>query len=118
MSVNGIERGGVLVFHNVPHITAAAEATVGDVVNKADRNAEIHRLRDVGMTQQAIADEVGISQKTVSNILSDKSVITEKLLKREILRYTVSSYTKPETAAAKIRDKFGDEFATLLKEAL
>ena len=36
---------------------------------KQERDAEIHRLRNEGYTQQQIADELGIDQKTASNQL-------------------------------------------------
>lgn len=35
-----------------------------------DRKAEAERLRNTGLTQQAIADRLGVSQKTISNYLT------------------------------------------------
>lgn len=48
-------------------------------------------------------------------LLPEKSVMTQKTGKapRKAV-YQISEYTKPETAAEKIRDKFGDEFAFAL----
>ena len=92
---------------------SAPDATVGDVVNKANRNAEIHRLREVGMTQQAIANEVGdITQRQVANILEPK------VLKNKNVRQFGWMPKSPQDAATKIREKFGSEFSGLLKAAL
>ena len=38
---------------------------------KQERDAEIARLRDEGMTQQEIADEVGIERSTVAKNVKD-----------------------------------------------
>ncbi len=60
----------------------------------------IHELRATGKTQQAIADVVGVDQKTVSTALGEKPVRTEKTpKKRERLRLEITNYTKPEVAA-------------------
>ena len=73
-------------------------------------------LREQGLTQQAIADELGVSQPTISDHLSGKRVQTQKADKapRKVTQYTVTQYTTPETAALKIREKFGDEWAQKL----
>lgn len=83
------------------------------------RAEKVKELRKQGMTQQAIADELGVSQKTVSDDLVEKSVMAQKTTKapRKAV-YQISEYTKPETAAIKIHEKFGAEFAQQLKEAL
>lgn len=39
-------------------------------------------MRESGMTQQQIADQLGVSQKTVSNALVRNKVITEKTSKQ------------------------------------
>jgi len=77
-------------------------------------------LREEGKTQQAIADELGVDQKTVSRDLGNNTVYTPEVPKerRKVIQYKISQYTTPETAAQKIRAKFGDDFAQQLKEAL
>ena len=83
------------------------------------RAKTVRELREQGMTQQAIADELGVSQRTVSDdLLAEKSVMTQKTAKPRKAAYQISEYTKPETAAEKIHAKFGAEFAHALKEAL
>jgi transcriptional antiterminator len=54
------------------------------------------------MTQQAIADELGVSDRTVRSDLKaeEKSVMTQKpSAPRKVTQYKISEYTKPETAA-------------------
>ena len=59
-----------------------------------------YELRATGKTQQAIADVVGVVQSVVSDVLSEKPVITEKTdKKREQVGYRITNYTKPEVAA-------------------
>jgi hypothetical protein len=71
------------------------------------------KSQDPTLTQQEIADQVGVSQRRVGQILEEKTVITEKTSKpkRDVKGYRITSYTKPETAAQKIIDIFGEEFA-------
>ncbi len=45
---------------------------------RAERNHRILSLRDHGLTQQQIADEVGLTQQNISNIIQEKSEISEK----------------------------------------
>lgn len=79
------------------------------------RAAKAKELREQGMTQQAIADELGVHRNTIaSDLCTEKSVRTQKTVQPRKARYEISEYTKPETAAQKIRDKFGDEFAFAL----
>ena len=77
------------------------------------RQKAAKELREQGMTQQQIADRLGVNQRTVSSDLEEKSVMTQKVSKEPRRRgvYQISQYTKPSTAAAKIREKFGDAFA-------
>ncbi len=83
------------------------------------RNEEIKAKREEGKTQQQIADEVGLSQNRVSEILSVKTVITEKADNpRKVDGYRITTYTTPATAAMKIREKFGDAFADELAAEL
>ena len=41
---------------------------------KQERDSEIQRLRDDGLTQQEIADELGIAQSTVAEIIGDSQM--------------------------------------------
>lgn len=54
-------------------------------------------MRDDGKTQQAIGDEVGLSQNRVSEILSEKGVMTPKTdtPKRTRTVLQITQYTKP-----------------------
>ena len=58
------------------------------------------------MTQQQAADVLGVSQQIVSQDLQRNIVYTPKVCKppRKVIQYKISQYTKPETAAQKIRD--------------
>lgn len=83
-----------------------------EIVARAEK---VRELREQGMTQQAIADELGVSRRTVnSDMCAEKSVMTQKPAQPRKAVYQISEYTKPETAAQKIRDKFGEEFAFAL----
>lgn len=85
-----------------------------------ERQAKARELREEGKTQQEIAEELGVSQPTVHADLSEKPVITQKPDKepRKWIQYTIRNTTKPETAARRIREVFGDEFADQLSECL
>jgi len=62
---------------------------------------------------------VGLSRSRVSEVLSENRVITPKAdTPRKTVRYEISQYTKPATAAEKIRATFGPDFARQLKDAL
>lgn len=103
-----------------PEVVAMIERETSISYQRAVRNEKIKELRAEGKTQAEIAGEVGLSQNRVSEIVSENSVITQKTdkPKRTIDGYRITQYTKPETAAAKIREKFGDEFADTLKQLL
>jgi len=69
----------------------------------------------------AIAEQLGVHRNTVvSDMCTEKSVYTPKPVQpRKVTRYEISHHTTPEKAAAKIRERFGDEFiAELVDEAL
>jgi hypothetical protein len=72
------------------------------------------------MNGVVVAEELGVSQPTVHADLSEKNVRTQKPDKepRQRTRYEISQYTKPETAARRIREVFGDEFAASLAISL
>jgi predicted transcriptional regulator len=88
----------------------------------AARQEKAKELREEGKTQREIAEELGVSQQTVSVDLSlpEKEVITLKTGKepRKVIGYRITQYTKPETAARRIREVFGDEFAASLAISL
>ena len=85
-----------------------------------DRQTKAKELREEGKTQREIAEELGVSQPTVHADLSENRVITEKPDKepRKVIGYRITQYTKPETAARRIREVFGDEFAASLAISL
>jgi hypothetical protein len=56
-----------------------------------------------------IAKETGLSQTTVQERVNGSNRSD-----RKVVKYTITQYTKPETAAQKIITKFGDEFAKQL----
>jgi hypothetical protein len=60
-----------------------------------------------------IAKETGKSKSTVHRKVSRLNGTD-----RQVAQYNITQYTKPETAAQKIREKFGDEFAKQLAHGL
>jgi len=70
-------------------------------------------------TQAQIGDMVGLSQGRVAQVLLENRVYTPKTnTPRKVAQYKISQYTKPATAADKIRATFGPDFARQLKDAL
>jgi DNA invertase Pin-like site-specific DNA recombinase len=88
---------------------------------KAYRNEKIKQMKANGVANIKIAEKFKLSEGRVSQIINE-SLENNSLLKnpKDYIKYsfTMNNYTKPETAAIKIRDKFGDEFADQLKELL
>jgi len=88
----------------------------------AERQAKAKELREEGKTQQQIADALGVSRRTVCSDLdcAENTVITQKPAQqpRKVIGYRITQYTKPETAAKRIRDIFGDKFANDLAGCL
>jgi predicted transcriptional regulator len=84
------------------------------------RAQKAKELREQGKTQQQIADELGVTQRTVSTDLEENRVITPKTSKpRKVIGYRITEYTKPETAAQKLIDTFGDKWCSeLVKELI
>ncbi len=80
----------------------------------APRNQEIRARYAAGKTQKSIAVNVGPGDRQVRNILKagQKSHGASRTV------YQLQSGTNPETAAGKIIDKFGDEYAANLSAAL
>lgn len=75
------------------------------------------------MTQQQMADRLDVSRPTIASDikeLSENRVRTPKTdnVQRQVVKYTITQYTKPETAAKKICEKFGEGFANALAEAI
>jgi hypothetical protein len=87
-------------------------------LTKADRNEEIRARRAAGEKQLSIADDVGLHQSTVSRICEkpDRSPKTHNTPRKS--RYELQPGTKPETAAKKISEKFGEKYALNLASAL
>ena len=64
--------------------------------------------REAGDSLRDIAADEGVSHQTVANRCQSEPVITGKVRhKRTVTGYRITQYTKPETAAAKIRATFG-----------
>ena len=84
------------------------------------RAAKAKELREHGLTQRAIAEELGVSQPTVVTDLSENSVPAEKpdKAKRDHTEVRLRPGTAPEQAAQRIREKFGDEYAESLATAI
>ncbi len=76
---------------------------------------KVHDLHDLGKSFREIEKETGIPKSTAHRLSHKLSVHTKSgTPKRKVIQYKISQYTKPATAAKKIRDKFGDEFAMQL----
>ena len=75
---------------------------------------------DAGESFRSIAKDSGVAPNTVRNRVCNKPSVHTKdcTPKRKVIQYKISQYTKPETAAVKIRDTFGDEFADALAVCL
>jgi hypothetical protein len=73
--------------------------------------SEAKGLRQQGMTQREIAEELGVSVGTANAACSGFSVITEKpeQVKRTWVQVTIRDSTDPATAAVRIREKLGEE---------
>lgn len=88
---------------------------------KVARAEKAKELRVHGKTFREIAEETEVSIGTAhSDVCSEKSEYTPKTEQkpRKVIQYRISQYTKPETAARRIREVFGDEFAGALAESL
>ncbi len=73
--------------------------------------------REAGESLREIAAEAGVDPSTVLRRCT-KTVITEKVQHpRTVTGYRITQYTKPTTAAAKIRATFGNDFALALGTA-
>jgi len=96
--------------------------TIGELTKRDQVNArsdESKRLvNEEGLTQQQAAEQLGVSRRTVSDDVARNSIATDKPAKPKWFGYSITKYTTPQTAANKIRDKFGDRFADELKMLL
>ena len=69
---------------------------------------ELSAKREAGESLRGIAAEAGVAPNTVRNRCATKTVYTEKSAHpRKVTQYKITHYTKPTTAAAKIRATFG-----------
>lgn len=85
------------------------------------RAAKAKELREEGKTQQEIAEVLGVTDRTVRSDLKaeGKPARAEKIsAPRQQIRYAIYAGTKPKTAARRIREVFGDDFADALAESL
>jgi hypothetical protein len=91
-----------------------------EAVSKAEK-AHDYKAANPNATQQQVAEAVGCTQGRVSQLLKN-GVYTPKINnpkpKRQVLQYKITQYTKPETAAKRIIEKFGDDFAQQLIDAM
>lgn len=96
--------------------TGATAEQVNDRVAEMQRQQrEWTERREAGESLRAIAAHADVSPQTVLNRVSNKSVMTQKVGQpRQRTTYQITHYTKPETAAAKIRATFGNDFALAL----
>ena len=92
--------------------------------NKIRDAAEIY-VRQSNKTNAQLAEELGVSERTISyrrnGRVAKNSVRTQKVATQEPRKRTrieISHYTKPTTAAQKIRATFGDEFSVELGRLL
>ena len=86
-----------------------------------ERQTKIAELEAQGLTQKEQAAAVGVSDRTIrrDKKADRNAVITEKMsAPRKWIQYTIRNTTKPETAASRIREVFGDDFADELREAV
>jgi hypothetical protein len=99
---------------------AKAEAFATVKLSRAERIPESKRLvLEDGKSLREAAKELGVDPVTVRNDVLNNFVMTKKFnTPRKRILYQISQYTKPATAAEKIRATFGDEFAQKLKAAL
>jgi len=72
------------------------------------RRQRVRKLRDEGLSQRAIAKQVGVDEKQVRREL--RTYNKKGPHPRDVIRYMVTSYTNPETAARKLLEKFGAEW--------
>jgi predicted DNA-binding transcriptional regulator len=90
-------------------------------VGREERIKESKRLvHEEGKGVREAARELGVSHPTVIEDLRavEKTVMTEKSTTERKPVLQINSATNPSTAAQKIKDKFGEDFARALKEAL
>ena len=76
---------------------------------------------EAGESYRAIAKDEGVAHTTVARRVEQKNSLDTKTAppeKRKKIQLNLNSGTTPDTAAWRIREKFGDEFANQLKDAL
>ncbi|HEY7804169.1 MAG TPA: hypothetical protein VIC30_07015 [Orrella sp.] len=86
------------------------------------RQVEILAIdNEAGIPIRESAEKLGLSKSKAHRMLSQKSSVHTKngtKPKRELKQYKISQYTKPATAAQKIRETFGDDYALELASLL
>lgn len=96
------------------------ETKVDDLADFCKRVPEVSQLlqRELlganGKTVRQVAEETGLSKSAVH----EKTSAYKRTNKNPSIRITIVPGTNPATAAARIREKLGDEFADSLREAL
>ena len=116
-------------------ILALADAESRDIIEswlkeapkrkRALRLQQASELHAKGMSQRQIAEALGVSHQTIGrDVVVQKTSVhskdgpPEEKPKRKVVQYKISQYTKPETAARRIREVFGDEYALALGSLL
>ena len=84
-------------------------------IDKVRQHHDWKARNESGESLRSIARDEGVSDMTVARRVQHKPVMTEKRCR---VTYQISQYTKPETAAKKIRATFGDDFAEALRAEL
>ena len=80
-----------------------------------ERAAKAKELAAQDLTQVEIAERLGVDPRTIRRDADRKNVRTEKMsCNRKVVKYSITQYTKPETAALRIRETFGEDFALTL----
>ena len=89
-------------------------------LSKEVMRAQAREMEAQGKTTNEIAAAFGVTDRTIRNWKAEKNrVMTPKVsAARQRITYQVSNYTKPETAARKLREKFGAEWCQQLRKEL
>ena len=89
------------------------------------KQCELAYKNPEGKTNAELANDWNCSERTVirrRNEWGDRNCVRTQNLSpqepRKVTKYSITHYTKPTTAAQKIRATFGDDFANQLAEAL
>ena len=93
---------------------------LNDVLVKVRQHHEWTARHEDGESFRSIAKDAGVDDKTVAHRVRSKPSYNTKnsAPKRKVIGYRITEYTKPETAAVKIRAIFGDTFANDLSRLI